>query len=84
MRQTLEQRFWKNVYQTTNCWFWVGAIANHGYGEMHVAGSVVLAHRLSYELNVGEVPPEMHVLHKCDTRQCVRPDHLYVGTHTEI
>jgi len=39
--------------------------------------------RISWEIQYGPIPEGMHVLHHCDTPACVRPDHLFLGTHTD-
>lgn len=44
---------------------------------------VAKAHRVAYDLLVGEIPAGMHVLHRCDHPWCVNPEHLFLGTHQD-
>ena len=41
------------------------------------------AHRYSWELLVGPIPDGLILCHHCDTPLCVRPDHLFAGTHVD-
>ena len=62
------------------CWEWQGAIAAQtGYGTLGMR----YAHRISYELHVGPIPPGMTIDHLCRNRPCVNPAHLEVVTLAE-
>lgn len=86
-----EQRFWRFVTfePNTGCWLWTGNTTKFGYG-MLVVGSMAngtrrpeMTHRLSYEMHKGPITNGLCVLHKCDTPQCVNPDHLWLGTKSD-
>ena len=67
-----------------DCWEWLGAIGNHGYGVFHPGGKVqALAHRYAYEAEYGSIPEGLHIDHLCRNRKCVNPSHLEAVTQQE-
>lgn len=68
----LTARFAAKVVRTPSCHFWVGAIADDGYGRFAVGGGrVVRAHRWAWEQVYGPVPDGLMVMHGCDETSCV-------------
>lgn len=65
--------------QNSGCWLWLGAINDEGYGVTQLNGIWTIAHRASYIVFVGDIPPDAKVCHKCDTPACINPAHLFVG-----
>lgn len=70
--------FWTNVIITDACWTWTG-ITVDGYARYKGVG----AHRISYEWNIGPIPPGLDVDHECLNRGCVRPGHLRLATRKQ-
>lgn len=70
-----------------DCWIYTGASHVAGYGMINKSGSkasdITTAHAYSWEVEYGPVPEGEFVLHRCDYPPCVRPDHLFLGSHQD-
>ena len=79
-----QERFWKHIKKTKHCWEWEGSTNEDGYGRFKLDTTILVgAHRFMWELSNGDIPEKLCVLHKCDNPRCVKPDHLFLGTHSD-
>jgi hypothetical protein len=88
-RGPLPIRFNRHVIRPDNpdaCWGWSAALFESGYPAIAAEPpdrSMLLGHRVSYELHVGPIPKGMCVLHRCDVRSCTNPAHLFIGSKAD-
>jgi hypothetical protein len=85
VRQPVADRFWPKVDRRgpDECWPWLAARDNHGYGQMTVDYKRKKAHRLAYELLMGPIPEGLSLDHLCRHPWCVNPAHLQPVCHAE-
>jgi hypothetical protein len=59
----------------SGCWLWEGAYSGSGYSRVWFNGKMEAAHRVLWSIRRGRWPGAP-LMHSCDVRCCVNPDHL--------
>lgn len=68
----------------SGCLLWIGSYNSGGYGRVTCEdGRRLLAHRVAWMEEHGQIPDGLGVLHYCDVPPCINVDHLFLGTQAD-
>jgi hypothetical protein len=81
------ERLTTEVVRDGDCLRYIGTHDSHGYGIVHVRADgkqkIIKAHRAAWIAANGDIPDGICVCHKCDVRDCIKLDHLFLGSNAD-
>jgi HNH endonuclease len=84
-RGTIAERFDRFTIPEPNsgCLLWLGAVDQHGYGQLRIDGRARPATHIALELAGRPVPAGLRACHHCDNPLCANAQHLFVGSQRD-
>ena len=79
-------RVYSHIDPITNCWVWLGQVANSGHGRITIRDNAqainktLSAESASYIAFIKEIPEGMIVRQTCTNRLCINPEHLCIDS----
>jgi hypothetical protein len=74
----IKAKFLSKIRIKGDCWLWVGALTDDGYGLVSIDGTSKRAHRVVFEEQVRKLSSKELLSATCSNRNCVNPDHMEI------